>query len=60
MSTMELKVPATGATVNLQTKERLAVYASNLREKWEAERNQTKLRWDAKLKKMFRRQFTSN
>ena len=38
MSTMELKVPAAGATVNLKTKERLAVYASNLREEWEAEK----------------------
>ena len=55
MSTMELKVPAAGATVNLKTKERLAVYASNLREELEAEKTQTKLRWDARLKKMFRR-----
>ena len=33
MSTMELKVPAAGATVNLKTKERFAVYASSLRER---------------------------
>ena len=58
MSTMELKVPAAGATVNLKTKERFAVYASSLRER--NGRPKKKLRWDAKLKKMFRRQFTSN
>ena len=33
MSTIELKVPAAGATVNLKTKERFATYASSLRER---------------------------
>ena len=50
MSTMELKVPAAGATVNLKTKERLAVYASNLTEEWEAEKKTKKTALGCKAK----------
>ena len=42
MHMMELKMPAAGVIVDSKTKERLAVYALNLSDEWEAKKNQTK------------------